>query len=157
MPTVYSLVYSPGESEHTPPYQFNRRATEQVTLIAGHGIEGDHKAGHNPDRQLNIMTYETLQQLAADGFKVAPGQMGEQIIVQGLGMEDLPAGAQVQLGAAVIEVIKPRNGCAWFIQVQGKATPPGGLGVMAKVITSGIVRTGDNVVLKTETLVETVE
>lgn len=157
MSTIYSLVYSPGESDHTPPYRFNRRKTDQVRLIAGHGIEGDYKAGHNPDRQLNIMTYETLQQLAAAGFQVEPGQMGEQIIVQGLVMEDLPSGTQVQMGEAVIEVIKPRSGCAWFIQIQGKAAPPGGLGVMAKVVKSGIVQTGDSVRIKTDVPLTTAE
>ncbi len=155
MATIYSLVYSPGASEHTPPYHFNRRPTQTVTLIAGHGIQGDHKAGHHPERQLNIMSYETLQHLAEAGFQVAPGQMGEQIIVQGLALETLESGTQLQLGEAVIEVVKPRNGCAWFIQVQGKATPPGALGVLAKVLLGGSIHVGDSVSIKTAETVET--
>lgn len=148
MSEVYSLVYQPSPSEHVEPYRYNRVPVQQVNLMAGHGIEGDLKAGHHPDRQLNIMSYEIVQQLKAEGFKAEPGELGEQIIVRGLDVSTLAAGDRIQLGeSAVAEIVKPRTGCDWFEQIQGKSRSlvQNRLGVMARVVESGIVKVGDPV------------
>ena len=148
MSEVYSLVYQTGPSEQVEPYHYNRVPVQQVNLIAGHGIEGDLKAGHNPNRQLNIMTYEVTQSLNAEGFKAEPGELGEQIIVRGLNVNALAEGDRIQLGDnAIVEMIKPRTGCEWFEMIQGKSPSlaQNRLGMMARVIEGGIVKVGDPV------------
>jgi MOSC domain-containing protein YiiM len=148
MSEVYSLVYQPAPSEHVEPYHYNRVPVQQVTLIAGHGIEGDQKAGHHPDRQLNIMSYEVQQELSAEGFKAAPGELGEQIALRGLDVRTLSEGDRVQLGdTAVVEIVKPRTGCDWFEQIQGRARTDAAnrLGVLARVLEGGVVKVGDPV------------
>jgi MOSC domain-containing protein YiiM len=148
MSEVYSLVYQPNPSEHVKPYHYTRVPVEQVKLIAGHGIEGDQKAGHNPNRHLNIMSYEIVQQLKAEGFKAEPGELGEQIIVRGLDVSRLVDGDRIQLGvSAVAEIVKPRTGCDWFEMIQGKSPSlvQNRMGMMARVVESGIVKVGDAV------------
>jgi hypothetical protein len=51
-----------------------------ATLEAGCGIVTDRK-GRQPERQLNIMALETLEELRAAGLRTGPGEMGEQIVV----------------------------------------------------------------------------
>ena len=124
MAAIYSLVYQPEPSVDEPPFRFNRVRVEQVNLITNHGIEGDKKAGHHPERQLNIMSVETLQDLSELGFDVEPGEMGEQIIVSGLDVQQLEPGTRLQLGEGIIEVTKLRTGCAWLEKVQGQSVEP---------------------------------
>jgi MOSC domain-containing protein YiiM len=146
MGTITSIVYRPEELH--PKDHFSRVPLQTANLIEGSGIEGDRK-GKNPSRQLNIMSRETLDELAAEGFQTAPGQMGEQIVVSGLDVNTLPAGTQIQLGEAIIEVYKPRTGCERFEAIQG--LPPSQaanrLGVIAGVIKSGTINVGDSVVV----------
>lgn len=157
MAEIVSLCYQPKKSEHTPPYHYNRVPVEQVQLVAGRGIRGDRKAGHNPKRQLNLMSFETLETLRGEGFMTQPGEMGEQIVLRGLDVMSLPRGAQLQLGdSAIIEITMPRTPCDWFelIQQHPKESVIGRVGVLARVLTDGVVRVGDTVrVLEpTETL-----
>lgn len=147
MSEIYSIVYTPANVERSPEDFYARVSLQETRLSVKNGIEGDLKGKH-PDRQLNVMTYETLQQLAAEGFQTAPGQMGEQIILKGLDMNALNAGDQVQLGdEARIEVIKPRTGCERFEHIQGKSPSlvQGRMGQMVKVVAGGVIRVGDTV------------
>ena len=147
MTQIASIVYKPiGMAE--PENDYLRLDLDDANLIAGHGLEGDAHAGHNPDRQLNVMSYETLTILRSQGFYTEPGQMGEQIVIHQLDVDALPAGARVQLGKdAIIEVVKPRTGCEKFerIQRKSKSLVQGQMGVMARVVTGGKISIGDPV------------
>lgn len=148
MAQIHSICWQKTASEHVEPYRFSREPIQNASLREGHGIEGDKKAGHNPDRQLNIMSFETLEGLATEGFRTTPGEMGEQIVVSGLDINGLEAGTQVQFGnEAVIEIVKPRTGCEWFELVQGKSpkVAAGRMGMMAKVVKSGAIKVGDSI------------
>lgn len=146
MTQIASIVYKP-EGLPVPENDFLRVDLDQAQLIAGYGIEGDRKGGH-PDRQLNLMSYETLTNLRVQGFYTEPGQMGEQIVVHQMDVDNLVAGARLKLGAeAIIEVVGPRNGCQRFSQIQGKPLDKvkGMMGVMARVVQGGLIRIGDPV------------
>ena len=146
--TIASIVYTPLSVKTTSKDKYDRVSAERVELIAGHGIEGDKKAGKNPERHLNIMSREVLDQLAAEGYDVAPGHMGEQIVVSGLDVNTLAAGDLIHLGdGAIAKVSKPRTGCEKFKTVQGHdpKEAAGRLGVMATVIESGSIAVGDPV------------
>src|SRR5262249_13653498 len=98
--------------------------------------------------QLNVMALETLEQLRAAGRRTAPGEMGEQIVVSGIGIDGLAPGTRLRLGEeAIIEVGKPRTGCDRLRHVQGgtPADVAGRLGVMARVLAGGTIRIGDAV------------
>jgi len=144
---IFSIVYKPDNSPATAPNQYNRVPLENALLTVEHGIDGDQK-GSNPARQLNIMSYETLAELEDEGFKIHPGQMGEQIILKGINVNSIPVGERIQLGdEACIEVVSYRNGCDRFEAYQGKPRTDAKdrLGIMAKVVTPGTIKVGDSV------------
>lgn len=151
---VYSIVYQPGKSEYVAPYRFNRVPIDEANLIANHGIEGDHKAGRSPKRQINIMSYETTEIMREEGFKTAPGELGEQMILCGIDVSTLNQGDRLQLGeTAVVEVNFMRTPCIWLETVQEKSIEgtQGNVGIMVSVIEGGIVCVGDRVtVIKLE-------
>lgn len=145
MATIVSITYSPTELPAKPKDAYTRVPLQTATLVEHYGIEGDRKGG-SPKRQLNVMSQENLRDLSENGFTIAPGQMGEQIIVEGLDLSTLATGERLQLGAdAIIEITDRRNGCARFEHIQGRAPTEakGLLGIMAKVITGGTIKVGD--------------
>jgi MOSC domain-containing protein YiiM len=145
MALVVSIVYRPKKSGR-PQDRYERVPADRVHMEPFKGIVGDQKGG-STKRQLNVMLAETLAELGAEGFQVAPGQMGEQIVVAGLEPSALTEGTQLKLGAAVIEIGITRTGCARFEMIQGKPrdTAKGRLGSLATVVTGGEVAIGDAV------------
>ncbi len=147
MGEIISIVYQPEATDVTHG-EFFRVPINTVTLLAGHGIDGDRKAGRNPKRHLNIMMRETLDDLAQCGFKTNAGAMGEQLQIQGIDIEALPSGTHLKLGDyAVVRLNKFRTGCVWLEHIQGQACTDtvGKLGLMASVIASGVITVGDHV------------
>ena len=146
---VASIVYKPEGTEADPVNRYLRVPLTSAQLVVGHGIQGDRKGGH-PKRDLNIMTFETLQALREEGFSTLPGQMGEQIVIQGLDVGGLTEGDRLQIGdSACVEVVNHRTGCQRFERIQGRSRQraAGRMGVMAKVVTGGMIAVGDPVKL----------
>jgi molybdopterin adenylyltransferase len=149
MNNVTSIVYKPESAVSDPEDHYIRIPLNSANLVAGYGIEGDRKGG-NPKRNLNIISSETLETLREDGFSTLPGQMGEQIVIQGIDVGKLAEGAQLQIGdQARVEVVSHRTGCQRFEKIQGKSPQlaAGRMGVMAKVVTGGKIAVGDAVKL----------
>ena len=147
MSRIVHIGFQPPDREYD-----NRRGdyirvpVATARLVAGHGIEGDRKAGHHPDRQVNVISAEWLAARAAEGFRAAPGQFGEQIVVEGLALETLPLGTRLALGEAVLEVVSRRTGCKRLVAAQGRPIAGiGPVGVMARVISGATVAVGDAV------------
>ncbi len=151
MSELVSIANSPTHLPAEPADFYQRVSVTEADLVVGRGIRGDRKGG-SPTRQLNIMSAEALAELAGSGFKIAPGQMGEQLVVRGLNVDALAAGAQFQIGAAaIVEVVSHRTGCERFEHIQGHAPSEaaGRLGVMAKVVAAGPIAVGAPVRLLT--------
>ena len=144
---VSSIVYKMEGKEPDPENHYLRTPLKSANLVAGHGIEDDRKGG-NPKRNLNIMSFETLEALREEGFSTLPGQMGEQIVIQGLDVGEMAVGDRLQIGdIALVEVISNRTGCQRFERIQGKSQKQaaGRMGIMAKVVTGGRISVGDSV------------
>ena len=165
-PTIISL-------SRDATHNFSKPPVDQLTLLAGLGVEGDAHAGrtvqhlsrmakapNTPNlRQVHLIHAELFAELAEKGFTVEPGQLGENITTRGLDLLGLSRGTRLRLGdEALIEITGLRNPCH---QINGLApglmaatldkAPDGSLirksGVMAVVITSGDVRVGDGITL----------
>jgi MOSC domain-containing protein YiiM len=148
MAAIYSIVYKPApppDEDRTGDYL--RAPLQEATLVEGVGIQGDHKGGKHPDRQLNLLSREWLEAAALKGYKTEPGQFGEQLVISGIAVETLAPGARLQLGdQAMLEIVKPRTGCARLQAAQGhEVLELGKLGVLARVVSGGQVRVGDAV------------
>jgi MOSC domain-containing protein YiiM len=150
-------------------HTFSKPCMAMIRLVEGLGVEGDAHAGalvkhrsrvrRDPSqpnlRQVHLVHAELHDELAAAGFTVRPGDMGENVTTRGLDLLALPTGTLLRLGPdAVIEVTGLRNPCTQLDAFQdglmaavlGRA-PDGSVirkaGVMAVVLTGGEVRPGD--------------
>jgi MOSC domain-containing protein YiiM len=155
-------------------HTFSKRNEPEITLIEGWGVEGDAHAGktvrhrsrvlrepHKPNnRQVHLIHAELHAELRGVGFSVAAGQMGENITTQGVALLDLPTGTRLRLGEeAIVEITGLRNPCAQLDGLQAGLMAAvldrderGQLirkaGVMAVVVTGGVVRPGDAIAVE---------
>jgi MOSC domain-containing protein YiiM len=150
-------------------HRFSKPVQASIRLLAGLGVEGDAHCGETvkhrsrvavdptqPNlRQVHFIHAELLDEINAAGFKVTPGQMGENVLTRGLDLLGLPVGARLRLGQqALVEITGLRNPCA-----QIEAFRPGLLaavlgrdaegrlvrkaGIMGIVLEGGAVALGD--------------
>jgi MOSC domain-containing protein YiiM len=152
-------------------HRFSKPVVDGITLVEGHGIEGDVHAGatirhqsarkRRPElpnlRQVHLLHAELFDQVASDGFAVAPGQMGENVTTSGVPLLDLPEGTVLRLGdRASVRVTGLRNPCrqiddfapgllARMLERDPDGTVRRLTGVMSVVVTGGVVRAGDEV------------
>lgn len=155
-------------------HRFSKQTAPEIRLLAGLGVEGDAHAGasvqHLSDRrrdpsrpnlrQVHLIHSELFDQVAALGYAVEPGGMGENVTTRGIDLLGLPTGTVLRLGAhAAVELTGLRNPCA---QINGLA--PGLMnqmvfraadgsvvrksGVMAIVLAEGVVRPGDTITVE---------
>lgn len=163
-PTVAAVCRSEA---HT----FSKPTCAGIRLIAGEGVEGDahrgqaikHRSRVEKDpsqpnlRQVHLIHAELHDELAASGFTVGPGDLGENVTTRGVDLLGLPTGTRLHLGEeAIVEVTGLRTPCAQIERFQ-----PGLLaavldrdadenvvrksGVMAIVLVGGEVRPGDSI------------
>jgi MOSC domain-containing protein YiiM len=156
-------------SKHT----FSKAPVESITLLAGLGVEGDAHCGalvkhryrvkQDPTQpnlcQVHLLPSELFDELAASGFMVAPGAIGENITTRGVDLINLPVGTLMQLGeTAQIEVTGLRSPCVQINRFQPGLLPavlekePSGktirkAGIMAIVRSGGLVKPGDTITI----------
>lgn len=154
-------------------HHFSKTPRMWITLVAGQGVEGDGHAGttvqhrsrvaRNPDapnlRQVHLLHRELLDELAARGLEIGPGQIGENILTRGLDLLGLPADAVLRIGqTARVRVTGLRNPCLQLDRFRPglmAATldrdAAGALvrkaGIMGVVLAGGDVRPGDAIMV----------
>ncbi|MCG5214762.1 MOSC domain-containing protein [Streptosporangium soli] len=152
-------------------YTFAKPVCESVRLLAGLGVEGDAHLGvtvrhrsrvaRDPSRpnlrQVHLIHAELHEELAAAGFPVTAGEMGENVTTRGVDLLGLPVGTRLRLGGeAVVEVTGLRNPClqldaflpGLMAAVVGRDERGGVVrkaGVMGVVVAGGEVRPGDEI------------
>jgi len=150
-------------------HSFSKYARPELALIEGEGVEGDAHRGvtvkhrsrvaQDPTqpnlRQVHLIQGELFDELAAQGFSVQPGQLGENITTRGIALLDLPRGAELYIGAdVVLRVTGLRNPCpqienfeAGLLKAVVGKDADGQVvrkaGVMSIVLAGGIVKPGD--------------
>jgi MOSC domain-containing protein YiiM len=152
-------------------HRFSKRLTNEIHVLAGLGVEGDahlgvsvkHRSRVRADpsqpnlRQVHLIQAELLDELANQGFKVGPADLGENITTRGVDLLALPRGTVLKLGADVeLQVTGLRNPCSQIDKFQpgllkavlGKG-PNGEVirktGVMTVVLKGGVVIPGDGI------------
>ena len=150
---------------------FGKTPCGMIRLIPGLGVEGDIHAGetvrhvsrmkidpHQPNlRQVHLIHEELFAELAAAGFTVSAGRMGENITTRGIDLLALPRGALLRIGSgAVLQVTGLRNPCwqldgleqglmAATLEKQADGHVRRKAGIMTIVLAGGTARPGDTI------------
>ena len=131
------------------------------------GLEGDRYAHPHihggPDKAVLIIDAEGIDELAAAGYPVFYGALGENLTTRGLDRRQFRIGQRLRAGGAVLEVTRIRVPCAtldvygpaiqqeiYDLRVQaGDAESPrwARSGVYARVLVPGPVHTDDIIML----------
>ncbi|MFM9851661.1 MAG: MOSC domain-containing protein [Sphingomonadaceae bacterium] len=140
-----------------------------INLVVGEGVEGDAHRGQTvkhrsrvakdptqPNlRQVHLIPVELLHEIAAKGFAVAPGELGENIMTCGVDLLGAARGTRLIFASgAEVQITGLRNPCH---QLNGHSpglmnalldqASDGSLirkgGVMAVVGVAGVISTGD--------------
>lgn len=152
-------------------HHFSKMVVPEIRLLAGLGVEGDAHAGvtvkhrsrvqadpSQPNlRQVHLLHKELFDELKDKGFTVGPGDLGENIVVEGIDLLALPTDTLLHIGAeAVVRITGLRNPCAQIENFQSgllaavlDKDAQGHIirkaGIMSVVLTGGLVRPGDDV------------
>jgi MOSC domain-containing protein YiiM len=136
-------------------------------LITPLGLEGDshaHPAIHGgPRKAILLIASEVVDDLAARGYPVFYGALGENLTTRGIRIGDLRIGDQIRAGAALLEITQPRGPCSALhvygesikneiydaeVKAQDPASPRWGMsGFYTRVLQGGTVRANDLIFL----------
>ena len=141
-----------------------KRAVESAE-VSERGIVGDawrYPFHGGRRRAILLITLEGIDELAAQGFALFPGALGENLTTRGVDRRELRLGHRLRIGTAAIELREIRTPCgtldvygphiqhAMFdarVQRGDSTSPRWGLsGFYASVIQPGVISNGDAVV-----------
>ena len=107
-------------------HRFSKVQAESITLVAGLGVLGDAHAGtliqhrsrvrrdpNQPNlRQVHLLHREVFDEARAMGYELAAGDLGENVLTEGLDLLGLPTGTLLDLGGPLVRLTGLRNPCA---------------------------------------------
>ena len=120
----------------------------EANLIEEFGIEGDAHAG-KWHRQVSLLALEKIEDFNLKGANVDFGAFGENLVVSGIKLNELPVGQKIQVGETLLEVTQIgkecHTRCAIYYRVGQCIMPKNG--IFTRVLKSGNIKVGDSVVL----------
>jgi len=150
-------------------HRFSKKPCAQIILLEGIGIQGDahagvtvqhlHRRARHPAepnlRQVHLLPREFFDEAREEGYELAPGDLGENVLTQGLDLAGLSPDTLLHIGAgAVVRVTGLRNPCVQIDRFRkgllkvtsgrdenGQAVRKAG--IMRVVTTGGVIRAGD--------------
>ena len=120
----------------------------EANLIEEFGIEGDAHAG-KWHRQVSLLALEKIEDFNLIGANVDFGAFGENLVVSGIKLNELPVGQKIQVGETLLEVTQIgkecHTRCAIYYRVGQCIMPKNG--IFTRVLKGGNIKVGDSVVL----------
>ena len=107
----------------------------QVSAISGYGLEGDVNANSLSPRQILLTRYEDLQI-----FRLSPGDLRENIVLQGLSEKEFVPGSEVTLGDVKIRLTFNCEPCKRVAQFVKPSEIIGKRGILGVVLSSGLLK-----------------
>jgi len=166
-PTILAVSRSPAHG-------FAKQPQPYIRLLAGEGVEADAHRGTTTQHlylkrkdptqpnlcQVHLFAAEMLEELAAKGFHLHPGEIGENILTRNIDLLALPLGTHLKLGPeAVLEVTGLRTPCSQIDRFRtglqthlwGQRDAAGQrtrrAGIMSIVLRGGLIHPGDTIVI----------
>lgn len=128
-----------------------KKNIDKGTFTADWGLKGDAHGG-NWHRQVSLLSGEQVSAFNEKGAKAGPGAFGENLLVDGFDFSTLPVGSRLKCGDALFEITQIGKECHTHCQIyhrMGDCIMPRE-GTFARVLTSGEVKVGDEMVLVSE-------
>ncbi len=123
-----------------------KEPVDEATLIEDWGIEKDAHGG-KWHRQVSLLSFEKIEGFRAKGAEVDFGDFGENLVVEGFDLRQVPVGTRFQIGEAILELTQIgkecHSHCAIFHAVGDCIMPREG--VFTQVIKGGKIKTGDTI------------
>jgi MOSC domain-containing protein YiiM len=155
-------------------HSFSKSTEMSIRLLVGLGVDGDAHMGETvkhrsrvrvdptkPNlRQVHLVHAELHDELKAAGFKIHPGDIGENITTSGIDLLALPTGTVLRIGeTAVVQITGLRNPCTQLDGFQQGLTAAvldrdaegrvvRKAGVMSVVLEGGEVVPGDPIIVE---------
>lgn len=143
MGIVHSICISEqkGTQKHEIP---------EALVIEDYGIQGDAHAG-KWHRQVSLLGLEQINEFRERGADVAFGAFGENLVVEGFHLRELPIGSIFRIGDVVLELTQIGKECHSHCEIYkkvGDCIMPRE-GVFTKVLHGGTIKIGDEIILNT--------
>jgi len=125
-----------------------KEEVRSAVFVKGSGIETDAHAG-NWHRQISLLSAESIEEFNKKGAGVRNGDFGENLIVSGISLNDLPVGSILRIGESPVTLRLTQRGkeCHSHCRIHermGECIMPV-KGVFAEVLEGGPVKKGDTV------------
>ena len=122
---------------------------ETAEIKTDFGMTGDYRSGHNPKRQITMVSDEVLRAVEEQlGVPVLPGTSRRQFMVTGLDLNEL-IGHEFRIGDVVL---KGERECAPCQRMEEEIGPGardalvGRGGLCCRVLAGGQIRSGDAII-----------
>jgi len=125
-----------SEKKGTP-----KMLVDECEFIENFGLAGDAHAG-NWHRQVSLLAYETIRDFNHKGADVVDGSFGENLIIEGIDLVNLPVGTRLKFDVVELEITQIGKEChvrCGIYYRMGNCIMPTN-GVFAKVVTGGKIR-----------------
>ncbi len=125
-----------------------KQAIAEGQFKAEHGLVGDAHAGVMPNRQVSLLTMESIDKMRGRGLELNPGDFAENITIEGMSLHTSPIGTRLTIGEGVLlEVTQIGKECHTACAIRRQVGPciMPEEGVFARVINGGKIRPGDEV------------
>lgn len=123
-----------------------KKEIEKALLIKDWGIEGDAHAG-KWHRQVSLLAFEKIDDFRKKGAEVDFGAFGENIIVSGIDLRNIPVGTVLNIGDARLQVTQIGKECHSHCNIykkMGDCIMPRE-GIFASVLKGGYIQRGDEI------------
>jgi len=72
-------------------------------ITVAHGLEGDAHAGEW-HRQVSLLAHADIEAMRAKGLVLEPGAFGENLVIDGLQIDELGVGSRLRIGPVLLEL-----------------------------------------------------
>jgi len=127
-----------------------KTAVDEIFVKVNHGVEGDAHAGEW-HRQVSLLAVESVDKLRDRMPNLEAGVFAENILTKGVCLYELPIGAKINIGSAMLEVTQigkecHNDGCAIKRQTGDCVMPREG--IFASVLIDGAIKPGDVIIVE---------
>jgi molybdenum cofactor synthesis domain-containing protein len=112
-------------------------------LRTDHGVENDAHAG-DWHRQVSLLAHADIESMRAKGLQLRPGAFGENLVIDGIEIDQLGVGSQLRVGSVLLEMTQVgkvcHTRCAIYYTAGDCIMPRTGL--FARVLKGGTLHPG---------------